>query len=118
MRNILFTTGLLLVMSQLFGQTEKASYKTVANKFEHFYNTSRYDSIYALFSDKMKEALPFDKLSDFLVDLQSQAGKITKRQFVTYKKSYASYKTNFERAMFDVLISIDDNADINGLFVK
>ena len=73
MRRILFTAFLLLAMSHLFGQTEKAGYKTAARKFETFYNATAYDSIYALFSDKMKEALSFDKLSDFLTDLHPQA---------------------------------------------
>ena len=106
-------------MSNLFGQTEKATFKTVANNFQTQYNKSNYDSIFAMFSPEMQNALPLDKTKDFLRDLKSQAGQITKRQFVKYVNgTYASYKTNFERALFAVNISIDNNSKINGLFVN
>lgn len=119
MRNILSTLVLTFFMSNIFGQTEKATYKTVAGNFETQYNESHYDSIFAMFSPEMQNALPLDKTRDFLTDLKSQAGQITKRQFVKFVNgTYASYKTNFERALFTVNISIDDNSKINGLFVK
>ena len=66
----------------------------------------------------MQNALPLDKTKEFLSGLKTQAGKITKRQFVKYEQTYALYKTNFERALFAVTISVDNNSKINGLFVK
>ena len=118
MRNIILTITLTFVMTNLFGQTEKSSYKTIADKFEMFYNTDKADSIFAMFSDEMQKALPFDKTTEFITGLNSQVGKITKRQFIKYQSSYASYKTNFERGLFTVNISVDNNSKINGLFVK
>lgn len=118
MRNIILTITLTFVMTNLFGQTEKSSHKTIADKFEMFYNTDKADSIFAMFSDEMKKALPFDKTTEFITGLKSQVGKITKRQFIKYQSSYASYKTNFERGLFTVNISVDNNSKINGLFVK
>lgn len=110
---------LIFLVQQVSAQTEQATYKTVAGNFESQYNSSHYDSIFALFSPEMKRALPLDKATDFLTSLQSQVGKITKRQFVRYENgTYASYKTNFERAVFAVNISLDSNSKINGLFVK
>ena len=105
-------------MTSLFGQTENASYKAVAEKLEAFYNAANYDSIFAMFSNEMKKALPIDKTTEFFAGLNSQAGKITNRQFTRYQASYASYKTTFERALFAVNISIDNNSNINGLLVK
>ena len=119
MRNILSTFVLTFFMTNIFAQTEKAPCKTVADKFETQYNKSNYDSIFAMFSPEMQHALPLDKTTDFLTGLKSQAGQITKRQFVRYENgTYASYKTNFERALFAVNISIDNYSKINGLFVK
>ncbi|MEO6818841.1 MAG: peptidoglycan DD-metalloendopeptidase family protein [Ginsengibacter sp.] len=69
------------------------------------------------FSTEMQKALPFDKTIDFLTGLKNQAGKITSREFVKYKNTYASYKTYFERGLFSLNISIDDSAKINGLFI-
>ena len=67
----------------------------------------------------MKSFLPIEKTTDFINGLKTQAGKIEKREFTKYENgTYASYKTNFERALFSVNISLDKNGKINGLFVK
>src|SRR5690606_29851222 len=58
------------------------------------------------------------KTIEFLDGLKKEAGKITKREFVKYEQTYASYKTNFERAVFAVNISVDKDSKINGLLVK
>jgi murein DD-endopeptidase MepM/ murein hydrolase activator NlpD len=119
MKNLLLSLMLTLLVSNLFGQTEKAVYKTIADKFENFYNNEKYDSVFAMFSSEMQNFLPLNKTTDFLTGLKSQAGQIKKRQFVKYENgTYASYKTNFERALFAVNISVDNNSKINGLFVK
>jgi len=118
MKNIILTALITLTMSNLFGQTEKATNKTVANNFERNYNSDNYEAIYNMFDIQMQKALPLDKTIDFLTGLKTQAGRISKREFVKYEQTYATYKTNFERALFSVNISIDNNSKINGLFVK
>ena len=75
--------------------------------------------IFNLFSEEMKSALPIEQTIDFLKGLKMQAGKIINREFVRYENgTYASYKTSFERALFAVNISLDNDAKINGLLVK
>jgi murein DD-endopeptidase MepM/ murein hydrolase activator NlpD len=118
MKNIILTALITLTMSNLFGQTEKAISKTVAENFEKYYNSDSFEAIYDMYDSEMQKALPLDKTIDFLTGLKTQVGKITKREFVKYEQTYASYKTNFERALFAVNISIDNNSKINGLFVK
>ncbi len=105
-------------MNIAFGQKEKTSYKSVADSFEMNYNTDNFEEIFSSFSTDMQTALPLDKTKEFLTGLKTQAGKITKRQFVKYEQTFASYKTNFERALFAVNISVDNNSKINGLFLK
>ena len=59
------------------------------------------------------------KTKEFVTGLMTQVGKITHREFLKYEnESYASYKTLFERGLFTVNISVDNNSKINGLFVK
>ncbi|WP_301923160.1 DUF3887 domain-containing protein [Ferruginibacter sp.] len=119
MRNIFLTIVLAFIISAMYGQTENLTYKAIADKFEANYNTGKYDSIFAMFSTEMQTALPLDKTTGFLTGLKSQAGQIAKRQFIKYENgTYARYKTNFERALFAVNISVDNNSKINGLFVK
>lgn len=118
MKKYLVTILLITFTNFLFGQTEKISNKTIADIFEMNYNADNFDAIFSSFSTEMQKALPLDKTKEFLVGLKAQAGKITKRQFVKYEQAYASYKTNFERALFAVNISVNDNSKINGLYVK
>ncbi len=73
-------------------------YKTVADRFDYLYNSEKYDSDFALFSNEMKTALPIDKTKDFLSGLKTQVGNISKMQFVKYENgTYAkgnSYRTD------------------------
>ena len=110
---------LILVPFFSFGQTEKETSKKVSAEFQEFYNLDKYQNIFELFSAEMKSALPIEKTTDFLKGLKTQAGKIEKREFIKYENgTYASYKTNFERALFSVNISLNKSGKINGLFVK
>lgn len=118
MKNAIILTLLTLIVNLVFAQSEKDNYKTVAAEFEKNYNTENFDAIFTMFSSDMQKALPIEKTKGFLTGLKAQAGKITKREFVMYEQTYASYKTNFEHALFAVNISVDDNSKINGLFVK
>ncbi len=102
-----------------FGQTEKPANKIVTEKFVKNYNRDDYGAIFVMFAEVMQKALPQDKTTEFLKSLKAQAGNITHREFLKYENgSYASYKTNFERAVFILDISIDDRSKINGLLVK
>ena len=118
MRNIFLIFILTNVMSNICAQTEKAVYKNVADKLESNYNQDNYDDIFNMFSSEMKTALPLDKTKDFFSGLKDKAGKIIKKEFVKYQETYAVYKTNFERALFSLNISVDDNSKINGLYIK
>ena len=118
MKSFLFTAIASLTVISLLGQTEKATNKSVAASFEKNFNSENFENIFNLFDSAMQKVLPLDKTIDFLTGLKLQAGKITNRAFVKYEQTYASYKTNFERALFAVNISIDKNSKINGLFVK
>ena len=118
MKNIILIV-LILVVNLSFGQTEKADNKVITENFVENYNNDNYNGIFSMFADVMKEALPIDKTTEFLKGIKSQAGNITNREFVKYENgTYASYKTTFERAVFVLNISIDDNSELNGLFVK
>jgi murein DD-endopeptidase MepM/ murein hydrolase activator NlpD len=113
--SLLFT----FIMCSSFAQTETATYKTIADKFELNYNAGSYDSIFSMFDAIMQKALPPEKTNEFLTGLKEQAGQIKKKQFIKYTKgTVAVYKTNFENALFAINISLDNNSKINGLFIN
>jgi murein DD-endopeptidase MepM/ murein hydrolase activator NlpD len=118
MRNVFLTILFLLSSINIFAQIETENYKAVADKFEMNYNQDKYEDIFSLFADIMKNALPLDKTKEFLTQLKNQAGNIVERNFERYENTYAIYKTQFERALFSLNISIDNDQKINGLFVK
>ena len=118
LKKLISISLLILVANLTFAQTEKSTYKVVTADFEKNYNASNYEAVFSMFSDNMKTAVPLDKLKSFLTNLKTQAGNITKREFVRYKNgSVAVYKTNFERALFTLNISIDTDSKINGFTV-
>jgi CubicO group peptidase (beta-lactamase class C family) len=118
MKNILLII-LTLIVNISFAQTEKTENKIVAEKFVKNYNNNDYEAIFSMFAEVMQNALPIDKTTEFLSGLKAQAGNITNREFVKYENgSFASYKTIFERAVFSLNISVDNNSKINGLLVK
>ena len=117
MKNIIFAF-LFLLNAHCWAQNESSGSRKVASSVEKFYNLQQYDSIFALFAAEMQQSLPLEKTTSFFAGLYKQAGAITSRSFINYRKTYASYKTKFERALFAFEISTDDKLQINGLFVK
>jgi murein DD-endopeptidase MepM/ murein hydrolase activator NlpD len=115
---IILTITAALFMTTVFGQAEMPTYKNVSDKFEKFYNTEQYDSVFSLFSKEMQGALTVEKTKEFLTNLNLQAGKIQKREFVKYESTYAIYKTQFDKTLFALNISIDNESKINGLLVN
>ena len=99
-----------------FAQTETAALKKVAAEFEKNFNANDFEGIFNQFSNSMQTAVPLDKLTNFLTNLSSEAGEITKLTFVKYQNGgLALYKINFERKLLGFNLSIDGNSEINGM---
>jgi hypothetical protein len=118
MRTIFFTLALLFTFNLVSAQAEKPDYKAVAEKFDKFYNKAAYDSIFAMFAPDMKKAMSAADLKIFLESVRTQNGKIQKREFKKYLRTYAFYKTTFEKSVLALKISLDEQSRINGLLVN
>lgn len=117
MKRLLSFLMAIFMTNLLFAQTE--NYKIAIDNFQANYNDDRYDEIFNRFSQEMKKALPIEKTKEFLTGLKSQGGNIESMEFIDYQqKTYAMYKTKFEKAVLTVNISLDDQNQINGLFIK
>ncbi|MEM9921208.1 MAG: serine hydrolase [Bacteroidota bacterium] len=117
MKNILLIAFALTPLLS-FAQAETKISKEIASQFETFYNAGEYQKIFELYAPEMAAALPLDKTTDFLTTLNSQVGKITERTFMKYEGPHALYKTNFEKALLGLYISVNGNAKINGILIK
>jgi hypothetical protein len=117
MRIILSIIALLL-MTPTFSQSEKMIDVTTADRFQSYYNNQDYNAVFDMFSPEMKNAVPLDKIQDFLKRIQLQSGKIIKKEFTRYQQSYAIYKTSFERGIFALHLAVGNNGMISGLFIR
>lgn len=114
-------TFLILVVifmtNSVFSQTE--NYKIAFEKFETNYNAENYDEIFIQFSSEMQGHLPLENTKQFLSGLKNQVGKIIDKEFVGDEGgTVAIYKTQFERAVLGVYISLDNQNKIAGLLIK
>ena len=119
MRNIILTLLLAFITVNAMGQEKKDIYEKIAAQFEVYYNNENADSIFGMFADVMKNALPLDKTRETMQQVKTQTGRITKREFKKFENgTVAVYKTTFEKTTFALKISIDGSARINGLLFK
>lgn len=119
MKQIIFILSAFLFINNAFAQIESEISKEVANRFQQKYNTNDYEGIYVMFANEMKNFMPHEKTLSFLSGLKSEAGDIKTKSFVKYEQpNVALYKTNFERIVVALYISVDENSKINGLMVK
>jgi CubicO group peptidase (beta-lactamase class C family) len=100
-------------------ETEKSANKIITDKFVEEYNAENYKEIFIMFSPEMQGALPLKNTQNFLAGLKSRSGNIKNRTLIKYLNgTIASYKTEFEKAVWTLNISLDAESKINGLLVK
>ena len=116
-KTVLFLVTILTMNSFVFCQEETSISKKTALEFETNYNSEKYQEIFSMFSENMKEALPKEQAIGFFKQLMEMAGVIEDRQFVKYDNgTYALYKTKFEKGVvFALRIAIDEKEKIDGI---
>ncbi len=118
MKYFILVAIMLLPLTAL-SQDVKSPNEIISNSFVKFYNSKDYTAIFSMFSDEMKEALPFDKLSEFLTDVNSQVGEVVTKEFIGFEEENAvSYKLTCEGAVLNLFISLDNDQKMNGLFIR
>ncbi|GAB3935682.1 peptidoglycan DD-metalloendopeptidase family protein [Mucilaginibacter myungsuensis] len=116
MKNILCLVLFLTGFTTAYAQTEKPANKTVGDNFEKFFNADDVQGIFDMYSPATAVALPLPKTTEFIKGLRAQMGKISKREFVGYTNSYATYKTTFEKGILALRLSVDNEGKVNGMF--
>lgn len=106
-----------ITFAQSSAETEK--YKLISAEVETYYNNDNYEAIFEMFDDVFKAQLPLDQAKNFFMNLKFQQGNIKDRKFIKFVRgTFASYKTNFERDVLSLNISIDSQNKINGFFIE
>ncbi len=118
MLKILFLVIVFPLSIHSFGQKEDTGYKVVLKRLEKLYNNNHYDIIFYMFSPEMSKTLPLDKTRSFFLDIKKEAGNMLAYKFEGYESTYASYKTEYERRLLSMYISVDKIHKINGLYIQ
>ncbi|MEA1784537.1 peptidoglycan DD-metalloendopeptidase family protein [Arenibacter sp. GZD96] len=102
-----------------YGQGALGNYNLAATNFMSLYNNGDYVGIFGLFDADMKKALPQQNtISFFSQNVKAKMGNIQDMQFLEFKNGAHVYRTYFDKATADILISLNPNNKINGLYIS
>lgn len=110
---------LLLTYGLSFSQAELPQYAYTVSQFASPYNAQDYQGIYQLYDENMKKALtPEENRQFFTENVNRIMGSIKEWEFVGYQRGAHVYRTLFDRALSNVMISlsVQDNK-INGFYI-
>lgn len=107
---------LLFIPFLMNAQEDKFEVQELVNDFIKAYNNEDYQSVFELFSAEMKTTLPINELTDFLKNLNSNAGKISENEFIREENNISIYKLTFEKWVSQYSFSIDDDKKIAEVF--
>ncbi len=116
MKRLLVIIVFFLLSTGLQAQ-EKANYRTAADAFIKHFNNKQFDSIHAMFDGPMKTALPKEKAEAFLKDIYTNLGAMKSMEFLKFQNVAHVYKTTFDQGLRDVLIYLNSDNEIGGLYV-
>src|ERR1700749_3719601 len=118
MKRIALVIVIVSFFAKTYAQAEPANYSKAIGKFKKFYNENHMDSIFNMFSKELKAVLPLESFGPSTDSLKSHYGNLQKTEFVSYGSSIAEYKATFERNVFLLNISLNDDNKLNGVFLK
>lgn len=82
-------------------------YNTVMHQFQYYLNHQQFDSIFTLFSDKVKQIMPLNKTIENFSKLYAQLGEIKSYNLISQKDSLNSYKVDFRSSTFTLLLALN-----------
>ncbi len=103
-----------------YSQDEMPGYANAVSQFASRYNAQDYQGVYELFDVNMKKALTPEENRQFLSENVNRVmGNIQEWEFVGYQRGAHVYRTLFDRALTDILISLSaQNNKINGFYIS
>jgi len=111
------TAVLLLIFTPARAAEPLARVDPVVERLVKAYNAEDYPGTRADYNAVMAEALPADKSDTFFRNLRLQCGKIVKRDPGRYTPpGTAVYRAQFDHAVLDIKIVLDDQDKIAGLW--
>ncbi len=111
----LYSSACVFLLIACGSAGKNAETVSLPDRFAAYYNEKKYDSIFYLFSQKMKASLPLNETRDFFSQLQQDAGRLEKYPFVNRNKTFVRHRAEFTNAVFWMDISQNQYGKIDGL---
>lgn len=119
MKGILCALLFVVGFNSSYSQEELGNYAVASAQFMALYNNSDYEGIFNLFDADMKKALPRERtLRFFTQNVNNPMGNIQSMQFFGFKRGAHLYRTIFDNAVADILISLNTKNEISGLYIS
>lgn len=97
------------------GQKESLKESYPVERLVDYYNRKLADSIFQMFSEEMKEALPLSKAKTFFTQLYKDYGSIEKHTFISTNAGADRYRTEFQNSVLWLDISQNQYGKLDGL---
>lgn len=101
-----------------YPQVESTDYKVVSKQFMDLYNTDAYGSIFDLYDEGMKKAVPREKSEEFFESVALQFGALQNLELVEPNKNSHVYRATFKNGVLDLVLALDDDNLIRGFQLK
>lgn len=110
---------LFLYTGLAYSQTELPQYSTIIAQLASLYNAQDYQGIYELYDVNMQKALtPAENQQFFSENVNRIMGDINEWEFIGFQRGAHVYRTSFERALSNIMISLSgQNNKINGFYI-
>lgn len=112
MKRICLLTTLLLSFSlEIVAQ---ADYPTAAAKIQRYYNRQLADSLYGMFGNSIKSALPPDQTRAMLSQLQNQLGDMMRLTPTGGDASYHTWRADFAKGTLTMILALNTGNQLEG----
>jgi len=109
-RIILILVAIMVTVTTL-AQTA-TDYETAINKFQNYYNHQQTDSIFDMFSDKIKKIMPIDKTIAAMGNLHEQYGEMKACEFIKQKDAFYFYKAVFSTGALSLVVALNKESKL------
>jgi len=105
---------LSFLVFQAFAQHQQTD--VLAEKFVKYYNTTQTDSLYSLFSEDVKKALPLSNLGLAIQQFKGPLGTLLKSEFLQETTQAKSYVAKFEKSDVVLYLHFNKQNQLAGFF--
>lgn len=118
MKQTLFVSLFLAQFFSAAAQNKPELYANKIKKFQNFYNQQNADSLYGMYSEQLRIALPLVKTKEMLNALNGQFGKLNNYTLATESDEKNVYTGTFEKTLLSIVFTLNAQGELAGLLFQ